>query len=741
MARTLSLSLSGASLPGSALATDAEVVEAISAPTRATVHLLCEEEIDADATVGRPALLEVSVDGSPARHFQLVVTAVAYAGTHLRTRRHRYSVELAHELHLLSLRSDVRMFQEKNAKDIAAEVLEQGGVAPDHVAFSIARTPSTRVYCVQYRETDLDFLSRILEHEGIFYVIRDDAGSTLVTFADAQSAFDPVEGETAYRLADDHARGAGIHEFWLESRAVPEKVTAGDYNFETPTVDLTMHEEVGDPPRGDFFEYAAGFATQDEGATLARLRMEEQRVFAAVGTGQSDRMAMRAGSWFELTEASREELSTRYLLHTVTHLFVTHAEAGEQLEESSYLNRFTCVLFDRPFRPPRRAPRPRVPGLHEAVVTGPGGEIHTDRFGRMKGKFFWDRAGAEDDTSSCWIRVTQLPIGGSMTLARMTWEMAIAYVHGDPDRPVAVARLYNAEKTSPYAYPDAGTRMALQTPSSPASGKSNEIRMEDGAGGMELFINSAKDFDAKTLNDKSETVSVDDTLKVGLDAEITVGASQKVTVGGNETTRVKTDLGLGIAVDRAKEVGGSETVTVGGDIAASVKGSDAESTGGSHTTLAGMGVNKTSTGSYALSVGGSMLSAAGLGVSVAVAGAKSETIGGAYLVASGKVVTETVAGAMARTVGGVLVQNAAGSRLGTTTGASAITVGGLVNASAAGKLTMKASSVSIRVAGTANLLGGGGIINLTPGSAAFVGLVALDASGSIKLSGNPNLVG
>ncbi len=740
MAQTLVLTFHADALGGEVITSEAEVVEAISRPTTATVRVLCENEIDADAIIGQPARLDASLDGAAARSFHLVVTAVAYEGTHRITGYHHYTVELHHALHLLTLRADVQMFQEKDAQEIMAQVLDDARV---EATFSLTRKPDKRVYCVQYRETDFAFISRLAEHEGIFYVIRHDDAAAELVFADSQSAFEPVdEGDGGYRLTDDDKHGVGIHDFWLEATAAPEKATVCDYDFEAPKTDLTMHEQIGDVPRGDHFEYAVGFTKQDQGKVLAKIRLEELRVWSVRGAGRSDRMALRAGAWFELLEASRDALATKYLLDTVEHRFVARVEGGATPgDRPSYENSFTCVLHEKPFRPRRLTPRAHVGGLHSAVVTGPGGEIHTDVHGRMKGKFFWDRVNPADDTSSTWMRVAQLPIGNSQALARMTWEMAIAYVHGDPDRPVAVARLYNAEKPSPYAYPGAATRMSFQTPSSPASGKSNELRMEDGGGGMEMFINATKSYDLNTVNNKTETIGVNEKREVGISAEINVGANQTVTVGGNETVTVSKDEGVGVKADRSTTVGGSETLTVSGDISIATKGSDTETTGGSHTTLAAMGVTHTSKGSYALSVGGSMVSAAGLGVSVAVAGAKAETIGGVYLVASGKVVTETVIGAMAKTVGGVIAQSAAGSRLGTTTGACAITVGGLVNCTAATKLVMKAASVNIKVAGTANLLGGGGILNLTPGSAAFTGLVMLDASGSIKISGNPNLVG
>lgn len=737
---TLVLGLRCDALSGDLLVTAAEVREAISEPTRATVHLVTEEDLDFDAAVGTPAQLVVEIDGAKARSFALVVDEVRFEGIHRGDKR-RYTVELTHEIALLRYRSDVRMFQQRDAQEIVAEVLDKAGVEASHVGFQLLRKLVKRTYCVQYRESDFDFASRLLEHEGIFYFCHDDGDAPKVTFADSQEDFPAIEGESDIHLMDDDVHGTGIFDLVFESRSVPEQVTLRDYNLETPDVDLTASLSAQASPFGDLFEYPGGYKTTDEGAALRKIRLQEAVCERTVGTGQSDVTALRAGSFFKLDGASREALNGKYLLRKVEHTLVAHAHEGRE-SGSSYRNRFECIPHDTQFRPPRKTPRAHVRGVHAAVVTGPSGsEIHTDALARMKGKFYWDRAGKEDDTSSLWLRVLQLPMQGSMALARNGWEMALAYEDGDPDRPIAIARMYTAEKASPYGYPAAKTRMSLQTPSSPGGGKSNEMRMEDGGGSMEMFMNASKAFSVQTNNNKTESIGVDEKLNVGVDYGVTVGAAQTVSVGANETVTITGNEGVSVGAGRTKSVGGSETVSVSSNIAVDVKGSDSETTGGSHTTLAALGVSKNSKASQTVTIGGSLVQAAAAGVSVAVLGAKSETIGGAKIAASGKTVGESVIGAYACTVGGVCVQAAGGKREGGTKGVTAITVGGVVCANAAGKVDITAKKVAIRVLGIANLLGGGGVVNLTPASASFAGIVVLDASGSIKFSGNPNLVG
>lgn len=738
MAQDLDVVFRCSALSGEWLVTTADVREALSQPTSASVALLSEEDLDGDAAIGQPAELDMMLDGTLVRRFHLVVTGFAMNGIFRGNRRH-YVVDLLHEIHLLALRSDVRIFQNKDAKEIVTEVAAPA--ISDRMEMSIQRSLTKRVYCVQYRETDFAFMSRLLEHEGIFYVIKDDESATKVCFADSDSVFEPIEGETAMRLTDDDMHGGGVHDFVLETRVTPARTSVGDYNLNTPSADLNAKDEASGPVTGDWFDYPAGHQTSAEGNALAKLRMEAFLAARVTGSGGSDNPHLAAGRLFDLEQAAREGVDGNYLLTAVDHHLVRQSHDGSGAGPS-YRNNFRCIPSATPFRAPVKTPRARVKGVHSVVVTGPSGsEIHTDRLARMSAKFFWDRVGKDDETSSLMMRVLQLPIGGSLAIARVGWEMGVAYENGDPDRPLGIMRLYNAEKTSPYGYPAAKTRMSFQTPSSPGGGKSNEIRMEDGGGGQELFVNVSKDYYAETGNNKTEDVGVNEKREVGVHSEWTVVSNQTVSIGANEKTTISGSATMSVGADRTKSVGASETVTVSSDITNIVTGSDTETTGGSHTTLAALGVNRTTVGSHSLTVGGSMINAAGAGIGVIVAGAKSETVGAVKLGAAGGNIAESVFGAYATTVGGALVQAAGGNRMGTTKGVSALTVGGVVMANAAGKVTMKAKKINIKVLGVANFLGGGGILTLTPASASFVGLVGLDASGTIKISGNPNLIG
>jgi type VI secretion system secreted protein VgrG len=712
--------------------------EGLSIPTTATLLLHTEDELDLEAALGKEAIVRISVDGAEQRRWTLVVTSLQYESS--TENAHHYTLELQHELALLALRSDVRMFQKQSSKDIVASVLEQAGIASEHVKWQLERTLEAREYCVQHRETDLNFVSRQLEREGIFYVA-SATDTRFLLLTDRQSTFEAFDGaDGVVPLVDGH--GVGAREFEVEHAMTTDALSLRDYHFQTPQVDLTAEIALGAPMQGQMYEFPAGYTTRDEGKALREIRAQEVLARRVVGSGMSDQVLFRPGTWFELSGAMRDDLCVKYALREVTH-FVRSAGDTEDhaARDRDYENRFVCAPLDQPYRPQRSTPEPRIAGSETVVVTGPSGsEIHTDEYGRMTGKFFWDRVGKKDDTSSCWMRVLQHPIGGSMALARVNWEMNVRFLYGDPDRPVATYRIDNAAHTAPYAYPAAASAMSFKTHSSPGAGKHNEIAMEDGGGGMKFGFTASKDFNEQVNNDKTEKITVNEKLDVGINQSVTINANQTVTVGAMLTKKVGGDAQVAITGDRTKTVGAAEIVTVSGAAKETIVGSDSECVGASHITLAAMGISRTSKGSHSLTVGGAMISAAGLGVGVVTAGARSETVGAVKLCASGGSITESVMGAMALTVGGVCVNTAAGNHAGSAKTNSTVTVGGVALANAAGQLTIKAKTINITAGALASFIGGGTMI-CTPAAIAFAGMVTLKGSSSVKIQGAPNLVG
>jgi type VI secretion system secreted protein VgrG len=717
---------------GKARVEGATVREALSTPTSAQVRIAVDHALDVEAPLGTAGTLEVKLGAATQRTWHLKVAEVRFDRKTID--EYHYTVLLAHPLALLSYRADVRMFQKMSVDKIVEDVLQSAstGLTP---TWHLNRALPTREYCVQYRETDFDFVSRLLEHEGIFYEC--DAGDgTGFTLADNKDAFKPIDGDEHVPYVS--AFGAdGIDDFVVEYGWTTDKVTVRDWNFDLPKVKLESSADVGSTFMGEVYEFPGGFSEPPQASDIALIRAEEVASRQVTAWGRSNDIRFRPARKFKLTSTSRDSLNDEWSLRGATHVFTIRNQGV-----GDYANTFSCAPASQPYRPPRVTKPPVAAGSDCVVVTGPSGEeIHTDKYGRMTGKFYWDRVGKDDETSSRWIRVVQLAIGGSMALARTKWEMIVRYLYGDPDRPVAIARVDNGVHTSPYAYPKAASAMALKTLTSPGGGKHNEYSMEDGGGGMKIGVTASKDYTENTNLHKTQKVGNNEKLDVGVDAKTTVDGGQKISIGAMLSKTVSSDAGVEVTGDRTKTVGAAEMVTITGTSSEQVHGSDTESVGACRISAATMGVSRSTKGSSSLTVGGAMIEASGLGCSVATLGARSETVGAAKLVLSGGAIGETVIGAMAHTVGGVLLNNAAGKSQSSTKGAATLEVGGVAMYNAASQLQIRADTIKITVGGVVNLLGGGGVLNMTPGSASFVGLVTLKGSNGVTMTGAPNLVG
>lgn len=722
---------------GNAHVVSADIEEAMSTPTLARVTVRPESEVALEDLVDADVTLTAVREDQVVRGWHFKVTRANYEG--IGGDGLRYSLELEHPLARLKLRTDVRLFQEMDGKAIVEQVFTDAGIPGGNVSWTIGRTPAKRIYCKQHVESDFDFASRLLEHEGIFYFLDQDESAWKLVLGDAKDAFEPIQGESDLPLVQGGVGDSGIHDFQVEHSSVPDEIVLRDWNYETPGVDLTGTYSLGSKVESGLYEFPGGFQAPGDAEAIAKVRGEEIASRLVVGQGRSDRWQLASGHWFNLTDTARESLAVKWLVRRVRHSFAAASRFGGS---ARYTNQFDASPLEQPYRPTRSTRVPVVHGSESVKVSGPSGEeIYTDSLGRMKGKFFWDRTGTDPGAPSCWMRVLQTPIGGSMALARVGWEMSVRFQYGDPDRPIAISRVDNSAHTAPYSYPAAASAMSFKTLSSPGGAKFNEFTMEDGGGGMKVGVTAAKDWTEQVNNNKTEKIGVDEKLDVGVNLANVVASNQTIDIGAAHMRTVSSDSSVNVKGDRSKTVGAAETVTVSGSVAEKITGSDSETVGASRTTLCGMGVSRTSTGDHSLTVGAAMVSAAAMGCSVAVAGSRSETVGAAKLVLAGGAISETVVGAAAITVGGVCLSAAGGNRNATAKGSSAVTVGGVVMLNAGGKVQVKAKTIKITVLGVANLLGGGGLVNMTPGSIAFAGLVTLKAPDGVKISGAPNLLG
>ncbi|HVJ95137.1 MAG TPA: hypothetical protein VM580_35410, partial [Labilithrix sp.] len=429
----------------------------------------------------------------------------------------------------------------------------------------------------------------------------------------------------------------------------------------------------------------------------------------------------------------------------------THEYGSGAGTDYAYGNSFVASPFERPYRPRRKTPRPRVGGTLVATVTGPSGqEIHTDKLGRMTALYAFDRLGKDDETSSQWIRSLQPNLGGSMTLPRVGWEMAMVHLDGRPEHAVAVARMYDGEHLPPEKLPEGRTKTSFESLSSPRGEKINAITMDDATGAMMLALQAAKTLEATVVNDETEKIGASDSLIVGKDSNVDVGGTQSVTVEKDEVVEAEKDASLTVKGNRKKVVGDSqeggaekdETVTIGGGLTVRVDGNDAEEVRESLTQNVSEKLSETTKGSYEVYVDGAVTSKASQDVTLYVAGTSSEEVVSDKIVTSsdGALSTRTD-GDMKLSVGGNWVETADGNYASSAASGLSRNVAAGSQLNATRKLQVKAATITIRLKTSATFDGAGRTITVSVGSIGLDGKVTVKGKNGVDLVGSPQLLG
>lgn len=508
--------------------------------------------LDFSKVVGKSATVSLNLDASKKRYVNGVVTRFVQTGGDLDFAT--YHAELRPWLWWLTLRTDSRIFQAKTTPDIIKSVFSDLGFSD--FKDQMTATYTAREYCVQYQETAFDFISRLMEEDGIYYYFEHEDGKHTLVLADESGAIKDCPNLASARF---HPASGTQHEMdviyrWsLEQQAVPKKYSADDFNFETPSTELLASTE-GSTGRMEVYEYPGGYAAKSGGDGVAKIRLQELQHPALAVRGDSYCRAFTPGYKFKMTGHFRTDLNAAYVLRRVAHS-ATH---------EAYGNTFEAYPLTVPFRPPRITPKARVMGAQTATVVGKSGEeIWTDQYGRVKVQFHWDQQGKKDENSSCWVRVAQGWAGqawGSLFLPRIGQEVIISFLEGDPDRPIITGCVYNAEKTVPYALPGEQTKSTIKSNSSKGGGGSNEIRFEDKKGSEEIYVHAQKDMTIKVENDRKKDVLHDEinTIKNDRTTTIQEGNEKLVVSKGDRTLQVATGK-------ETYEVKGERNLTVTGN--------------------------------------------------------------------------------------------------------------------------------------------------------------------------------
>ncbi|MGH8620727.1 MAG: type VI secretion system Vgr family protein, partial [Burkholderiales bacterium] len=546
--------------------------------------------IDGEALLRTPASVTLKVGDGGERAIHGLISRFAQFG---RTEQlTTYRAEVVPWLWFLSLSSDCRVFQNLSVLDIAEQVFKDQGYSD----FEIRCTKSyaKREYCVQYRETHLNFVSRLLEDEGIFYFFEHADDKHVLVLADSPSAVKACPNQAGARMAATPGPWQEedvVTAFEREHAVHAGKVTLRDYDYLQPALQLESSVS-GDGDR-EVYDYPGKFAALEEGARYARLQLEEREALRQVVRGESTCRAFRSGYRFDLKEHYRRDANQAYQLLQVWHSARGGDYAAGDVTSCQYSNTFVAIPHSVPFRPPRRAAKPVVQGAQTAVVVGKSGEeIWVDKHGRVKVQFYWDRNGKKDENSSCWVRVATTWGGknwGFIQIPRIGQEVIIEFLEGDPDRPIITGRVYNADQTPPYALPDNQTQSGVKSRSSKGgSGENfNEIRFEDMKGSEVLFIHAEKDKQVEVENDRTESVGHDEKITIEHDRTESVGNNEAITIGKNRKESVGEDEQIGIGGNRTRSVGKKETIDIGADRNKNVSKNETATIGESRKTQVG----------------------------------------------------------------------------------------------------------------------------------------------------------
>jgi type VI secretion system secreted protein VgrG len=654
--------------------------------------------IDLSTLLGQPMTVHVKLPPGGTRHFNGIVTRA----THLDNEENysRYAVTLEPWLALLDYQSDCRIYQDMSIPEILKDVFRRADFSDMQDSLDDGAYPKLE-YVVQYRESDFHFVTRLMEHAGIYYFFAHDESKHTLVLADSQSAHDTVDDydEVEYFPQQETSRGATEH---LSSWTVQQRIRSGgfaatDFDFKAPRTALLS--ALNQPQKyahadTDLFDYPGDYLKKADGDTLVKTRLEERQWEHEIVQTSGDVRGIGSGDLFTLKGYPRDDQNKEYLIVSAAYAihvgdYETSGAGGEEFHSG-------LSLLDSkvPFRPTIRARKHRVEGPQTAIVVGASGdEIHTDNYGRVMVQFHWDRYGMSDERSSCWVRVSQAWAGakwGSMHIPRVGQEVIVDFLEGDPDRPIITGRVYNADNMPPYDLPANKTQSGIKSRSTKGGAPSNfnEIRFEDKKGSEEVFIQAEKN---ETIN-----VKANQSTSVGADRSLSVGGSETVSIGSNRTETVGADESVTVGSNQTIKVGANQTFTVGANRSKTVTANETVNVGANSTETIGSAQTLSIGTVYQVTVGAAMVETVGA--------AKTETIGAALAVSVGAVSSESVGGVKSIDAG-ASVSVSAGSGMSLSAGADVgIKAGGSFEADAGKKAVITAADELTLSCGSATIV-------------------------------------
>lgn len=564
--------------------------------------------IDFEALIGQAGkLIWSESDGD--RYVHGIVSRIEATG--FGRRFARYRATLVPGAWPLTLIRRSRIFENVAVPDILRRVLEADGIAADRFSITASENHPVREYCVQYQESDWDFLARLMEEEGFIFFFKQEESGAVLVIDDRRDVRPAIEGDPTVTFRDPGmgiALQGQIWQFTARREVRPTTVRLRDYDFRHPSRIPDEELESGAEPAfdgGALFnhEYPAGLVENTVGGPLPAFRLEALRAGDLAMKGESNVPRLRPGHRFIVDGHHREDFNIEYVAIRVVHEGSQEQAAQEEAAEEGhtvYHNNVECVPVTASWRAPRLTPIPRVRGPQTARVVGPEGEeIHTDEYGRIRVEFPWNLHDGYGDDSSCWIRVSQSWAGpgwGALFIPRIGHEVVVQFLEGNPDRPLVTGSVYNGANPPPYSLPGEKTKSTIKSESSLGGGGFNELRFEDAKGAEEIFLHAQKNWNTIVLNDNSESIGHDQSISVKHDRHKTIDNDQTEEVKGNKSTVVRKNVTESVTQNVSVTVTQNRTDHVQGNVTSSIHGNESHTVDGTRGIMVHGSYSRETTG-------------------------------------------------------------------------------------------------------------------------------------------------
>ena len=724
--------------------------------------------LSAKAMLGKDVTLKVETEGGKStRFFNGICTRFGAGGREGEFLV--YTAKLRPWLWLASRRSDCKIFQFKKVPDIISEVLGKYGFA---LSNKLKKSYREWDYCVQYQETDLNFVMRMMEHEGIYFYFEHAQGSHTLVLVDDISCHSPLPGKPNIKYFGTDAAGVASEEHF-NSWQVFEEVNSGeyitdDYDFEKPRADLKTRRKQRMGHTHDAWErymWPGGYIEFGDGEVYSGVRLESLESEHERTEGQTTVRTMAAGYLFNLERCPRADQNREYLSVASTYFFRDNprmSTGGGGAGDADWYIRVVAQPTSVPYRPQQVTPKPLTSGPQTAVVVGPAGEeIYTDKYGRVKVQFFWDRYGKKDQNSSCWIRVSHPWAGekwGFIHIPRIGQEVIVDFIGGDPDCPMITGQVYNADQMPPYGLPDNKTASGLKSRSSKGGGDTdfNEIRMEDLKGKEQLYIHAQRNFDTVVELNESRIVGKDRDTRIKENDSRFVEQNDRHVINQNQTNQINVNQNTTVNQNQNTTVGGAQTVAVGASRSLTVGAALHDSIGASHQQEVG-GSQSISVGDdqtvniskdQTITVGGDCDLMAGAKLKIVAGTGASLSAGINFGVTAGKTYSETCFNRKAKVTGtdtsDILMgqtETISVKRDVTVNLLDSLTVNGISTTKVTGAYSVNANIASLKsdtvlnINGTVVTINGTGAVNISAAASLSIAAPIITLTGVVTIAG------